>query len=343
MIWIRADANSEIGTGHVMRCLAVAAALQECGREVGFLLADEEAAPLLEARGQRYYILHTPFRRMEEELPLLRRLAGEQQPEACLIDSYFVTPNYLSRIGACCRTVYMDDLFRFPYPADLVVNYNIYGDQLPYRDNPGKKHTRFLLGCDYVPLRREFRRREEPGIARKAEKVLITTGGSDPHDLAGQILEAALAHDSGRELTYHVVSGAYNGNLPRLKQLAGSHPNIHIHENVTDMAGLMEACDMAVTAGGSTMYELCAMGVPIICFSFVDNQEKIVETFVQKGLVYYGGRYSPDTGELPGQVIDCLCRLAEDRDARAGYSRRGRELVDGRGAERIARAILEPG
>lgn len=88
------------------------------------------------------------------------------------------------------------------------------------------------------------------------------------------------------------------------------------------------------------MYELCAVGVPILCFSFVDNQEKIVETFVQKGLVRYGGNYLTEKEEMPKKIVGHLCHLTQDQEARAEYSARERELVDGRGAARIAEALI---
>ena len=85
MIWIRADANETMGSGHVMRCLSIAAALRKMGEKVCFLAADEKTVPLLEAGGQAYHVLHTDYTRMEEELEILEgmlaALRGEPLPE----------------------------------------------------------------------------------------------------------------------------------------------------------------------------------------------------------------------------------------------------------------------
>lgn len=341
MIWIRADANSEIGTGHVMRCLSVAAALREMGSRVVFLLSDDTAVSLLESQNQEYMILHTSFKQMEDELPVLYRLAKEQKPDLCLIDSYFVTPEYLKQVGKLVKTAYMDDKFSFGYPVDLVINYNIYGDLLPYREHAGKPDTDFLLGTTYAPLRSEFGRKNAVTVREKVTDVLITTGGSDRYNLAGQILQAVMSRPETAKLCYHVVSGVFNENLPMLLKMAENNPRICIHQNVTNMVELMQKCDVAITAGGSTMYELCVVGVPILCFSFVDNQEKIVETFAQKGLVRYGGNYLIEGEELAIKLVQNLVYLTENKEARVRYSRRQQELVDGCGAERIARALLE--
>lgn len=340
MIFIRADANSIIGTGHVMRCLSLAAALKNCGEEVLFLLADEAAVPLLSDRGQPYKVLGSSYDRMEEELATLLPVLSEEKPKLLLLDSYFVTEKYLSEVRKHVKTAYIDDKFAFPYPVDILINYNIYGDRVPYREKGIKEDTVLLLGTQYAPLRGEFEKAALT-VRDKALNVLLTTGGSDRYNLAGQILSAALLHEKAAGLHYHVVSGAFNSHLPNLRALAAVHDHIHIHVNVQNMAELMEKCDIAVTAGGSTMYELCAVGVPIICFSFVDNQEKIVETFAEKGIVCFGGNYLTDKEGLADKVIQNIVKLAADKLLREDCQNKGKLLVDGRGAARLAEVLCE--
>ena len=74
MICIRADANEKIGTGHVMRCMAIADAMKQCGQQVCFLIADKEGSRLLKNRNQQYLVLDTDYTALEEELPVLRRI-----------------------------------------------------------------------------------------------------------------------------------------------------------------------------------------------------------------------------------------------------------------------------
>lgn len=336
MIWIRADANSEIGTGHIMRCLSIAAALRERGKEICFVTADEEAASLLTEKKQAYCVLYTDYRDMEGELNTLLALLVREKPELVVVDSYFVTESYLQALGGHTKTAYVDDKCLFSYPVDFLINYNIYGHASCYGENVFRPQRKHLMGPDYAPLREEFRGLDYK-VRERAENVLITTGGSDKYNLAGQIAETLIL--GGTSLHLHVVSGRFNKNVTDLQALAGKHSNVHIHQNVTDMAELMYRCDIAVTAGGSTMYELCAAGVPIICFSFVDNQEQIVETFFRKGLVCYGGNYLKEKEALAENVAEHIRRLAQDREARDLYSQKERELVDGFGARRIATAL----
>lgn len=338
MIWIRADANKEIGTGHIMRCLSVASELKKSGEQVKFLVADDEATGLLQKKGQEYHVLNSNYRDMEAELDRLLSLMSKEKPKLILVDSYFVTDFYLEQLSDHAKTAYVDDMFAFSYPVDMVINYNIYGDLLPYREKAHSRNKDFLLGCVYAPLREEFQAVSYQ-IKDEVENVLITTGGSDKYNLAGQILKAALADEKAGKLHYHVVSGAFNSHLEELQQLEAENPQVHIHKNVKNMAELMRECDIAVTAGGSTMYELCAVGVPIICFSFVDNQEQIVETFVKKSLVCYGGNYLQDGEKMIADVVKNILQLAEKKEVRENYSRRLKEVVDGNGASRIAKKL----
>ena len=381
MVVIRADANSKIGMGHVMRCLSVADALLKRGEEVLFVTADDTPVPLLTKKGIPYRVLHTDYADMEAELPellaVLRELTlraespemvlpqmpsqGAESPDAALaqkntsilVDSYYVTEKYLAALKKRITTIYMDDIYAFSYPVDMLINYNIYGEEMGYEKDAAFADTKLLLGTEYVPLREEFsagagyvqsRKVLSLGAANVTPAadggILITTGGSDSFNLAGQLLMEAMKYDALKEKEYHVVSGSLNPHIGELQALAQKHENIHIHCNVTNMAELMAESEVALSAGGSTLYELCAMGVPVIAFSFAENQERLVQTFVKRGIAQYGGNYRTDGNKMIQNTIAGLETLLEDENLRTEYREKARTLVDGKGAGRIAEAIL---
>lgn len=379
MVVIRADANSKIGMGHVMRCLSVADALLKRGEEVLFVTADDTPVPLLTKKGIPYRVLHTDYADMEAELPKLWNALSElpqgpgvpeaalpQKNTSILVDSYYVTEKYLAALKKRITTIYMDDIYAFSYPVDMLINYNIYGEEMGYEKDAAFADTKLLLGTEYVPLREEFSagagyaqsRKEllaetenvtpaEDRLHQTAEQgrtadggILITTGGSDSFNLAGQLLMEAMKYDALKEKEYHVVSGSLNPHIGELQALAQKHENIHIHCNVTNMAELMAESKVALSAGGSTLYELCAMGVPVIAFSFAENQERLVQTFVKRGIAQYGGNYRTDGNKMIQNTIAGLETLLEDKNLRSEYRKKARTLVDGKGAERIAEALL---
>lgn len=379
MVVIRADANSKIGMGHVMRCLSIADALLKRGEEVLFVTADDTPVPLLTKKGIPYRVLHTDYADMEAELPelweVLRELPqGAESPDAALaqrntsilVDSYYVTEKYLAALKKRITTIYMDDIYAFSYPVDMLINYNIYGEEMGYEKDAAFADTKLLLGTEYVPLREEFSAGAgyaqswkelsaetenvtpaEDRLHQTAEQgrtadggILITTGGSDSFNLAGQLLMEAMKYDALKEKEYHVVSGSLNPHIGELQALAQKHENIHIHCNVTNMAELMAESEVALSAGGSTLYELCAVGVPVIAFSFAENQERLVQTFVKRGIAQYGGNYRTDGNKMIQNTIAGLETLLEDKNLRSEYRKKARTLVDGKGAERIAEALL---
>lgn len=351
MIWIRADANEKIGTGHMMRCISIARALKQCGQQVCFITADDNGAPILENGEQEYRILHSDYRNMEDELPELQRLISEDVPEFFLADSYFVTRRYLREIRRNVPVGILDDMARTDLPADLLINYNIFADASLYgmdaavavREGAAGAEAAcggYLLGTDYAPLRSEFEGIDYP-VREKAETVLITTGGSDQYNLAGRLLKKALADPHAGALRYLVISGAYNVHLQELKELEDAHENIRVCCNVSNMSQLMRESDIAVSAGGSTMYELSAVGVPVICFSFVENQERIVRGFVKKNLTCFGGDYLKQGEAMLDEVVGNINRLAADHHLRRSLSAGLRQVVDGRGAMRIAEKLCE--
>ena len=233
----------------------------------------------------------------------------------------------------------MDDIYAFSYPVDMLINYNIYGEEMGYEKDAAFADTKILLGTEYVPLREEFSAAEQQRTAADGG-ILITTGGSDSFNLAGQLLMEAMKYDALKEKEYHVVSGSLNPHIGELQALAQKHENIHIHCNVTNMAELMAESEVALSAGGSTLYELCAMGVPVIAFSFAENQERLVQTFVKRGIAQYGGNYRTDGNKMIQNTIAGLETLLEDENLRTEYRKKARTLVDGKGADRIAEAIL---
>ncbi len=337
MIQIRADGNSQIGAGHIMRCLSVAMALKKLGEEVWFVLADESSRELVESRGYRVHVLGTDYRQMEGELDIYLSFLGQEKPACILIDSYYVTEKYFNKLGELTKIAYFDDMFEGVYPLDIIINYGICAEELNYQEKyPGT--TKCLLGPYYAPVREEFQNREIRFCGDLTD-VLITTGGSDAYNLAGQILQEALQDEYTQTLRYHVVSGAFNSHLYELRQIEKNHSNVRVYSNVKRMSDVMLQCDVALTAGGSTVLELSALGIPFLCFSFVDNQEPGVQALVKKDLTAYGGNYLTKKERMIKDLIRNLKLLGQDNSLRNRYARKIRECIDGNGAMHIAQEI----
>lgn len=338
MIWIRADGGKTLGMGHIMRCCSVAQQLVLWGQRVLFLTADEGPAEVLASRGLEIHVLDTDYRDMESELPLLRKLAEEECPQAILADSYQVTETYMNGLREIAPVAYTDDMCALSFSVDVLINYNIYGEEAIYVPNVIASAKKTLMGPRFAPLRKEFAGVKNP-LRKQASKLLITTGGSDPYNLAGKFVRELRSREAFLDWELVVVSGAFNVNLPDLQGLSAQDKNMRLVINASDMQVLMEECDLAISAGGSTCYELASVGIPFVTFSFVDNQERIVQGLAEKGFVPFGGDYLREGDEMIIRAVNSLEKMCSYED-RLEYSCKLQTMTDGLGAGRIAEALI---
>ena len=361
-IWIRTDGNDKIATGHLMRCLSIARACVDQGKNVCFLVADTQSESLLRERfisPSEFQIqcLHSDYQNMENELPALRCIMQSSHTAAehtlqkndpwILVDSYYVTASYLKALKERGQVAYLDDLASFPYPVDCIINYDISENEKPDCYNMA---AHCLLGATYTPLRAQFQNIPYT-VQKKVEHILISTGGTDPFNVAEKILDCLMikcdvkkepAHSPNSDVSdyqYHIVTSRLNPCYDKLTELCSKYPNIHIHENVQDMAGLMAQCDLAVSAGGTTLYELCAVGVPTISFAMADNQLSAVQTFSSSNIIPYAGDVRVDMDGVLNSIRHFLDEKENPYPKRLDSSNKMRSFIDGYGAVRIAEAF----
>ena len=333
VLYIRADMNAQISVGHVMRCLSVADSAKARGIKTVFISADDNPASLIRERGHELIVLGTDWQNMESELPELEKIIKEQQIDTMLIDTYQVTDTYLRRVNELTRVFYLDDVNAFPYPVYAVINYSNHADESTYPVRyPG---TKFYLGCGYAPLREAFKDPHPKKINPTVKNILIMSGGSDPYDMLPQILEAI---PLDKYETVNAICGNFNDKLESLKAKYASNPSVHILPRVEKIWRYYEEADIAVSAGGSTLYELSSMGIPTITYSFVDNQIPNVRAFDLDGIMPYAG--DARGGNVPGRVAKLLEEL-DDAAVRNENSRRLQRLVDGHGADRMVDVLCE--
>ncbi len=336
MFYIRADANNEIATGHVMRCMSIADEMEQNNIKVCFLTADHNADVLIKKRGFEVICLDSVWNNLENELEsgkIVSILNNTDNLEGIIVDTYYVTEKYLEVLHKICKTIYIDDLYALnEYSVDILINYNIYGTDLDYVSRC-LQTTQILLGPKYVPLRKEFQN-IKPIFRENVKNIFISTGGADKFNIAGKLLEAVVEKSYLEEyklfndVNYHVISGKLNANLPKLLKISNKHKNIIIHKNVSNMAEIMTKCDIAVSACGSTMYELCACGLPIIAYSFADNQLDGIRKFDEKEIVINCGDIRNKINGVISKVILYLKIFIENSHLRKEYSQKAYNLLN---------------
>lgn len=338
MFCIRADANMILGSGHVMRCLTIAKALKRKGMDTTFLTADNQAAELINNLGFSYISLNTDWDNLEHETDIVINLIRERNISMILIDSYYATEKYLDELSKITKVVYMDDMDKFIYPVTALINYNIYSGKLGLEERYSKD-TKLILGCRYVPLREEFTNKKRINN-EFVRNILITAGGADAYNCSGQILQYIRKWRDLDSLKLNIVIGPLNQNKEMLEELSVQYSNVILHYNVTNMSVLMQDNDIAISAGGSTLYELCACGIPSISFSYADNQKEGTMEFDHQGFIFYGGDFRENAELVLNNIITRLQKLSGDTLLREELSTKMLGLVDGYGSDRIAEELL---
>lgn len=295
----RADAGPHIGAGHLARCFALCQAWIDAGGEA--VLASREPPPLWR---QRYG---------DERVPVV-------DPDSLVVGSGdFVTlDGYdLDRRDAArhrdagARVLIIDDHGSWgTYDADVVLDANLGAAADSYVHRPAD--SELVLGPRYALLRREF------GAAR----------GGTPRRGPAPRLAAALLVALGGAPSADVLDFAERV----VARVEPTPSNVSWLHDVVDVAEVMAGSDLALSAAGSTCWELCCLGVPAVVFAVAANQEPVGAALAAVGAVAYAGRAEDLDAE---QVAAALSRLSHDADARAVMIETGTRLVDGRGAARV--------
>lgn len=337
-IYIRADANEEIGTGHIMRCLSVAEKITELGGKVIFIIADYQSYEIIQEKGYKIICINSQWNNLEQEINKMTSLCHKLSIKKLVIDSYFVTKNYLESLKKVTKIIYIDDLDKFIYPVNMLINYNFYASDMCYEDKYNGTLTQLLLGTRYVPLRREFEditERKFKGI----NKILITSGGTDKYNMIGIVLGRIIKNPVYKNIDIYCILGRFNINSGKLGQEYGTFPNVHLLNNVSNMEYYMKNCDLCITAGGTTIYELCACGTPSILYSIADNQINVSKKVSSMGIFLWAG-------DVRSSMDSCLDNIEKSINIFnesiywTKISHDMQRLVDGKGALRLAREIL---
>lgn len=333
---IRVDGNSMIGTGHQMRCLAIAKELQK-SCEVVFVVADEENAKVLQQTDFAIRVLNSKWDDMELELENLTSVIKEENAQLLLIDSYQVTDTYLKELKKLIKIAYIDDLHQFQYSCDLLMNYSIFAEKYNYAEEYFGTDTQFMLGCDFAPLAGAYQNLPQKQIV-EVKKVLVLTGGTDAYHFALQFVKRIASRDEFHGIQFYIVCGRYNMDIEEIRAEEVLLSNVHVLYNVVGLSEWMRDADIAISAGGTTLYELAACGTPTIAYILADNQIENVETFAQKEYVVSVGDVRPG---FPEEKLVEILHDMQGNAVRQQMSRKMQQLVDGRGCYRIVEKILQ--
>ncbi len=323
-----------------MRCLALAQAWQELGGAATFVYAElpDQLAARLVCEGFQLCRINEPIGSIEDAVELIR-IAGESADCRIVVDGYGFTSRYQQLIkNSGLWLLFVDDNGHCDYYcADIVLNQNLHAHEKLYAHRA--EYTRLLLGTNYVLLRREFR--ERPRTARQipaiARRILVTFGGSDSHNVTAQLIRALdeLAID---KLEVVAIAGAANQHVKELQEIAAaSTHDVRVLVDPPNVAELMDWAELAISAAGSTCWELCYYGVPCVLVVTASNQLQIAEHLSDWAMTVANvHQLDFDIRRLTAAVY----RAALDQSRRRKASEMAIARFDGEGASRIVSKVM---
>ncbi|HUK47082.1 MAG TPA: UDP-2,4-diacetamido-2,4,6-trideoxy-beta-L-altropyranose hydrolase [Terriglobales bacterium] len=338
-ILIRVDASAEIGTGHVMRCLALAQAWQDSGRCAVFLLAQSTSAVRARlAREGCAVISVAVLPGSMEDANQTSEFARRYEVDWVVIDGYSFRADFLDTISRSGhRVLCIDDGGELDYyPADLVLNQNLNANENWYRRRAS--HAQLLLGPGYCLLRREFARWREwqREISASPCTALLTLGGSPSAEIGIRVMESlGRINLKGFQILFAV--GGSSRAFAQLETCAAQFADkISVRKDVQDMTGLMAAADIAISAAGCTCWELCFFGVPMVLLDVAPNQTPVAKELHRQGCAVHLGTANQVE---PAEIASAIETLLSSQNIRESLSQRCRQLVDGLGAQRVVAAM----
>jgi UDP-2,4-diacetamido-2,4,6-trideoxy-beta-L-altropyranose hydrolase len=252
-----------------------------------------------------------------------------------LLDGYQFDGGYQRAVKeAGLRLAVVDDFGHAgSYPADLVVNPNLYLDPELFSDR--RPATQLLLGPDFALLdstRFEAYRTSPRETAQGGRKVLVTMGGADPKNVTSKVLQA-LSGPESNDLEIQIVLGGSNPHRADLERQAQERGGtVEIVQAAQDMPARIHWADVAITAGGTTCWELCHLGTPSVVLIMADNQLNIAKTLEGAGAGIDLGWFD----QLPPARLSYeLATLLAEPKRRRAMSQAGWALVDGQGVRRL--------
>lgn len=346
-IAFRVDGGKSIGMGHIMRCLSLANEFRKKGVEVYFISKYYEGIEKIEEN--KFYTVKLPCddidsskifdygdnQTLDEEALKIVEILKKYDISTLIVDSYNVSEKYLLKLKENLKILtYIDDINSFSYPVDILVNGNSFAIDVEYKKY--FESEKLLLGSKYNLIRSEFKNLPKRKISKEVRSIMITTGGSDPDGVLIKTVREILKDDYFNNISLNLVVGSGFSNKEEIYLLGEENKYIRIYENPSSISEIMLNSDIAISSGGSTLYELCSCGTPTLAFIYADNQLPLVEKLSNSGYVVDMGWYNDDLNLLYN-----LKGLMKDFSKRIEMSVKGQELVDGNGASRVADAIIE--
>jgi UDP-2,4-diacetamido-2,4,6-trideoxy-beta-L-altropyranose hydrolase len=346
-ILFRVDSSVEIGTGHVMRCLALAKMLKDAGCTVTFVMrvCPGDLCDYVESQGFSVFRIFqgTHFsQEIDAQLTIEMIQQCNEHIDWCIVDHYQLDQRWEEQVKKYVgKMMVIDDLANRLHDCHLLLDQNYYKNMKLRYDGLVPKNCRLFLGPKYIILRPEFYEAKKSVKIRggHVQRMLIFFGGSDPTNETEKVLQA-LRDLHFTHVKVDVVVGNANPKRSQIQEMC-LEMNINYHCQISYIAELMAQADLSFGAGGVTMWERCFLGLPSIVTIVAENQRKTTEDAAEYGAIWNLGWH----GDVKvSDYADILNRAILSPDKLTYMSEKALELIDNKEeytVHPVIQAILE--
>jgi UDP-2,4-diacetamido-2,4,6-trideoxy-beta-L-altropyranose hydrolase len=334
----RVDASVSMGAGHVVRCLALAAGLDDAGWRCVFVMraGQGDMTDAVMDGGHEVFAV----RLGEDDAAATAEIARQTGAKWAVIDHYGLDARWAARLDASAQVMVVDDLADRPHACDVLLD-STPGRRAEDYDGLVPGGARRLIGPAYALLRPEFARLAaavKRPASRPVRRVLIAMGGMDHAGATGETLSALERLPAMKGAGVTVVLGRHAPALDRVRaQAAASALDVNVRVDVKDMAALMDRADIAIGAGGGTALERLCLGLPSVIVTVADNQHGAARAIADAGAAALAGDVR--SAGWKARLSEAMACLLRDGAARAAMARAGAAMVDGRGVARCVEAM----
>ena len=343
IIVFRVDASSDVGFGHLSRCINLAEVLRSRGNEVSFICRGDELQSFRTLEDRLFATVLLPSLatgevcNQQQDADQTIEALKEMSPDWLIVDHYRLDKQWEQIMRPhVIKIAVIEDLPSRRHDCDLLLDQNFSDRSNDAFRGQVPDACELLLGPRFALISEEFKRIREVKTkpTNELKRVFVFCGGSDPQNLTQQVIdELSIAELSN--IAIDVVIGAQNKNFNRdasrkLKE------NFEIHDAGSRFAQIMRRADLAIGAGGTTTWERVCLGVPSVVVSIAENQNPACEKLGSDGLVNYLGAQA---SLRPGVIRDAVIEAKDNYASLFDQIERGQILVDGRGCERVAEVM----
>ncbi|MBQ2654126.1 MAG: UDP-2,4-diacetamido-2,4,6-trideoxy-beta-L-altropyranose hydrolase [Methanobrevibacter sp.] len=320
-VFILTEGGKNIGFGHVARCSSLYQAFEQFDISPNFLINGDDSVKSILPN------INVDIINWLDDLSVISKA------DIVIIDSYLADIDVFNEISNIVPLVaYVDDNNRLNYPKGIVINGTLDASNMDYKK---RDNIRYLLGNDYIPLRKDFWDISKLKINDSIKNILITMGGNDLRNLTPKILE--LLNNKFPNVTKKVIIADSFDNVSEIENLKNSNVELIYSPESSEIINAMSSVDLAISASGQTLYELACIGVPTVAIGIIENQKNNILNWKKQGFIEYAGCWNDEN--LLDNILDRI-EFLEDKNIRYDKRLLGIQAVNGKGSINIVKSIL---